>query len=65
MKCIECKNCDLQLYPKMSKLGFGFCTLKVATYYSLYKNIECDKFIEADTQIIDARKEWFSKHFKD
>jgi len=49
----------------MSKLGFGFCTLKVATYYSLYKNIECDKFIEADTQIIYARKEWFSKHFKD
>lgn len=65
MKCIECKNCDLQKHKEMSKLKFGFCKLTIATFYSLVKDINCAGFIKADEKIIKNRVEWISKkkHF--
>ena len=65
MKCIECKNCDLQKSKEMSKLGFGFCKMTVATFYSLHKSIDCAGYRQADDKIIEKRLEWFTskKHY--
>jgi len=58
-QCIECKFLDLQKSKDMSRHGFGFCTLTSATFYSLHKKHDCNKFQIGEKSKIDARIEWF------
>lgn len=58
MQCIECKNCDLQKSKVMSRMGWAFCKLTVATWYPLVKEFNCAGFIKADKTIIEKRTIW-------
>lgn len=59
MKCIECKNCDLQKVKEMSKLGWGFCNVTVATFYPLVKEFECKQYAKAKDELIAKRYQWY------
>jgi hypothetical protein len=64
MQCIECRFLDLKKDKTLSRHGFGFCTMTMATFYSLEKEHDCNLFIKADENKIEKRIEWYEKGFK-
>jgi len=48
----------------MSKHGFGYCTLTLATYYSLVREIDCAMYTKENDAKIEKRVEWYEKRFK-
>jgi hypothetical protein len=58
-RCIECKYMSLQKDKTMSRHGFGFCTMTMATFYSLAKEHDCQMFTLLEKSKIDARIEWY------
>lgn len=61
MQCIKCKYLDLRKDKTMSKHGFGFCLMTMATFYSLKKEHECQHFIKADDAKIQKRIDWYER----
>jgi len=59
MKCIECRFLDLRKNKTMSKYGFGFCVMTMATFYSLEKDHECNLYIRTDDEKIQKRINWY------
>lgn len=59
--CIECRFLDLQKDKTMSRHGFGFCSISMATFYSLEKNHDCNKYVKAELSKIEKRVEWHER----
>jgi hypothetical protein len=55
---------DLKKDKTLSRHGFGFCTMTMATFYSLEKEHDCNLFIKTDENKIEKRIEWYEKGFK-
>lgn len=61
MKCLECNYLNLQKDKVMSQHGFGHCKWTIATYYSLEKDHDCNKFVKAEDSKIEKRRDWYDK----
>jgi hypothetical protein len=64
MQCIECRYIDLRKDKTLSRHGFGFCTMTMATFYSLDKDHYCVMFTKADDAKIQKRLDWYDKRSK-
>lgn len=59
IRCLECKNIQIKEYPSHAKNGYGRCSIsKDGIFYSLRILHNCDKFNEAEKEIIDKRIAW-------
>ena len=58
-KCLDCKYLDLRKDKTLSRHGFGFCTMTMATFYSLAKDHHCELFESATKDKIKARIDWY------
>lgn len=61
MRCIDCRFLDLRKDKTLSQHGFGFCTMTMATFYSLEKEHECNLYIRASDDKIQKRIDWYDK----
>lgn len=61
MRCIECRFLDLRKNKTMSEHGFGFCTMTLASFYSLDKEHDCQFFRKDNDEKIQKRIDWYDK----
>lgn len=61
MRCIECRFLDLRKNKTMSEHGFGFCTMTLASFYSLAKEHDCQLFRKDNPEKIQKRIDWYDK----
>lgn len=65
MKCIECKNLDLQRDKTYARIGFGKCTKdkEIGRMVGVFCDSDCDLFAVTDNKTIESRIEWRDKRF--
>jgi hypothetical protein len=59
MRCIDCRFLDLRKDKTLSRHGFGFCTMTMATFYSLEKEHDCRLYIKDTADKIQKRIDWY------
>ena len=59
IQCVECKSFSLRDAAQMAQRGCGVCSYDARhSYYPAMREHECSSFIQADSDVIEKRKEW-------
>ena len=52
---------DLRKDKTMSKHGFGFCIMTLATFYAIEKEHDCSLYIKDTAEKIQKRIDWYER----
>lgn len=59
IQCVECSSFSLRDAGQMARQGCGLCSHDVQhSYYPAMREHRCNRFSQAEADVIEKRKEW-------